>query len=474
MKKRLLLILLAVMLVAALGTVTAVAAWNGDVSGDGTQINPWNVSADGSSVKAYLTQNADGNTYTLYFEGTGDTKDFSGDNTPPWNDQKTSITAVWIEDTVTSIGSGALSGATSLTTINGNNTKETGYIIFPAQLKNWGTALNKTSLSGQLRFPEGCQLADPSYLNIYGNDNITSVDWTNYPLDSIMGHWTQYAFEPDPFHTNLKDLGLNTIPNNVISIGDYAFDHSYVENLTIPNTADIAYGTGTFRSSQVRDLTIDVSREGSALSELMFQDCFNLENVDFIGNELEEIPGGLFMNATKLDYLALPYGVTEISTVYSGGSSATFGIGSSVNKEDVVDFVLIIPSSLETVDVFANNSNTRVGLFSYRYDSKVQVLVPASGIWNEKVQVDGQSVPKVVGGLLDESGSPNGTYYQSIKEASNFYQYTLATTATYGDTVEVFTVADGDGNKVTLPNIFGTISYVIEDESVLNLSLIHI
>ena len=137
MKKRFLAGLMAMCLVLTLLPASALAAGPEE---DGTKENPWDVSAEGNGneVYAYLTENNSvegtyGDTvtlsfggYTLHIEGTGDTRDFIGENTPPWNDKKTSITAIWIGDGVTSIGSGALSGATSLTTINGNNTKETG------------------------------------------------------------------------------------------------------------------------------------------------------------------------------------------------------------------------------------------------------------------------------------------------------------------------------------------------------------
>ena len=94
-------------------------------------------------------------TYIIHFVGNGDMKNFSDESPALWNALKSKITAVMIADGVTSLGSGTLSAATNLTTINGVNTKEAGYILFPAQLKNWGGALYKSGLSGELRFPVG-------------------------------------------------------------------------------------------------------------------------------------------------------------------------------------------------------------------------------------------------------------------------------------------------------------------------------
>ena len=478
MKKRLLAGLMAMCLVLTLLPASALAAEPG---GEGTKDNLWDVSAEGNGNKvyAYLTENNSveatyGDTvtlslggYTLHIEGTGAMKDFSKDVLAPWNDKKTDILAIEIADEVTSIGSGALSGATKLTTINGNNTKETGYIMFPAQLKNWGTALNKTSLSGELRFPEGCQLADPNYLNIYGNNNITGVDWTNYPLNSIMGHWTEYAFNGDPLHTALTNLGLDTIPHTVTNIGAYAFKNSYVTELEIPNTADVTYGDGTFVSSKVEDLTIDVSKEGSSLAEMMFQVCASLESVTFIGNELSEIPGGMFNGCINLPYLAIPYGVTTIETVNSANSIPTFGVGTS--ETNAKDFTVIFPSSLETIYHSSPDSINRVGLFANREEDKVKVLAPENEeLWNKTIEVNGQEVKNVVGGFKSVGGV---TYYTPITDSSSFYQYTLATEAICGDPVTVFSVKNSEGEACDLPEEFGTLSYEIENPDILSQDL---
>ncbi|PWM51309.1 MAG: hypothetical protein DBX60_07210 [Bacillota bacterium] len=419
---------------------------DGTTEEKGTQENPWNISAagEGDNVTAYLTMNNDDTnnpTYTLVIEGTGDMKDFTDDDKAPWKSEVPDIagriTAVSISDTVTAIGNKALNGLSELTTINGVDTTKTGTIVFPAQLTKWGTALQQTKLTGKLTFPTGCKLDDVGSLNIYGNNNITGVDWTNYPLTTTLGHWTEYGAA----HTALLDLGLNTLPSNVTNIGDYGFKNACITTLTIPNTADVTYGTGAFCSNKnLKNLTINVEEENSSLSVLMFQSCSDLESVTFEGSGLTSIPGGVFNRCSKLSHISIPYGVTTICAKYNADSLSTFGIDTNDSTAEELD--IIFPSTFTTI----TEGNH---LFYYRALNKVKILAPNGFNWGEqKVGV-----------------SPNE---KKISEYEYLYQYTLATEATCGDTVKVFSVTNQSDETAELPGDFGTVSYQIEDGNVLN------
>lgn len=433
-----------------------------EVQEQGTKGNPWNVSAEGAgnNVTAYLEPNSEdrsSTTYTLVISGTGDMKDFevgtgNTENRAPWfttlEDASTSITAVTIGDGVTSIGDYALSKITNLKTLNGNDTSSSKKIVFPAQLTSWGYSLNGSGLSGVLSFPENCQLEDENSLNIFGNNNITGVDWTNYPLTSVPEHWTEYGAA----HTALTDLGLNTLPSTVNSIGEYAFKNFQGTSIEIPDTS-IQYKKGTFVSSKLTTATINVEKEGSALSENMFSASKDLTTVNFVGNNLEKIPAGSFHD-TKLSYLAVPYGVTTIESNSSTDTehASTFGVSSNSNLDTAVAFVF--PSTL--AEIKANNNLDE--LFGNRTASNVSILAPASFDW----------------GTMDGGLKEIGTGVTIGNGFNGLYQYTLATEATYGDdTVEVFSVTTPSNARAeeNFENIFGTISYEIEDETVINSEL---
>ena len=448
MKKRLLACLLTLVMLLALLPATALAA------DEGTQANPWDISAEGegNNVTAYLEQNSNSTTYTLHICGSGEMKNFdvgtgAGTNKAPWftalSSATTSITAVTIDKDVTKIGNYALSKITSLTTINGNNTKETGTILFPAQLTSWGASLNGTGFSGVLCFPENCKMTDEGSIGIYGNNNITGVNWTNYPLNSVPAHWTEYG----TIHTALTDLGLRSLPNTVTAVGNYAFKNSYATSVDIPNTSSVTYGFGTFIASQLTDVVINVKETGSKLAEQMFAQSSNLTSVAFVGNGLSEISGGAFHD-TKLAYLAVPYGVSTIKS--NSGQAAThygtFGLGGSNTAGDT-EVAFIFPSTLTSI----TSENGLDELFGNRSSSNVKILAPATFDWGD-----------INGGLKNFSSKKIGS------DLENLYRYTLATKAALGDTVNVFQVTNSAGEAVSLPAAFGTVSYKIENQNVLN------
>ena len=400
-------------------------------------------------------QDSNDPTYTLTISGSGDMKDYDvgtgkGSNKAPWfsaiQNATTAITAVTIGDDVTSIGDYALSKLSNLKTINGNDTSQTKKIIFPAQLTSWGYSLNGTGFSGVLSFPENCRLKDANSLNIFGNNNITGVDWTNYPLASIPAHWTEYGTA----HTALTNLGLSTIPSTVTSIGDYAFKNFQGTSIEIPD-ASIAYGKGTFVSSKLTTATINVEKAGSKLAESMFSASKDLTTVTFVGNNLTEIPAGTFHD-TKISYLAVPYGVTTIKSNTSTDTehASTFGLGSSSTTLDT-SVAFVFPSTLTTIQ--ANNNQDE--LFGNRTAPNVKILAPALFEWGS-----------ITGGLKN-IGSGNAI----ASGFSGLYRYTLATEATCGDTVKVFSITNQSNQTdetTELPSDFGTISYQIENKNVLN------
>ncbi len=84
----------------------------------------WDVSAAGdNSVRAKVTPNGDGSTYSLTVTGTGAMKDYDqGENRAPWYaDYAAQITSVTIGDGVTSVGACAFNGSSALTTVKGGD-----------------------------------------------------------------------------------------------------------------------------------------------------------------------------------------------------------------------------------------------------------------------------------------------------------------------------------------------------------------
>lgn len=174
MKKRLCSILLGLYLVLTMLPTMALAA-GGE---DGTQANPWNISAEGegNNVTAYLERNDDGPTYTLVISGSGAMKDFkfsspSGywTSDAPWHtaltvDSSTNrypITALEIGDGITHIGSAAFASLSI------------PEISFKRNVTSYGTYV---------------------YISCTA---VTTVDWTNFSIETIPEGLLLWVFSVD-------------------------------------------------------------------------------------------------------------------------------------------------------------------------------------------------------------------------------------------------------------------------------------
>ena len=183
MKKRLLASLTALCLLVGLFPTAAMAADPGDsegvVSGSGTQLDPWVISADGedNNVKAYLEETGNvinaiygeaiklsaGQSYVLHIFGEGAMKDFTitnagADGTPatdtrPWAEKADQIVEIVMEENVTSIGDRAFQNLTELTTANiPASITDLGDHIFQGDISlttvEWASGFTAPSITG--------------------------------------------------------------------------------------------------------------------------------------------------------------------------------------------------------------------------------------------------------------------------------------------------------------------------------------
>lgn len=272
MKKRLCSILLGLCLVLTMLPTMALAA----DGGDGTQANPWNISAEGegNNVTAYLEQNDDGPTYTLVISGSGAMKDFkfsspSGywTSDAPWHsklsvDSSTNrypITALKIGDGITHIGSAAFAS-----------------LSIPEISSKW----NVTSYGAYVYI--SCTAAK-------------TVDWSNFSLDTI------------PEGLLYECSALTTFKNGSTISDDYA--------LMLPDTVT---GIGTSAFFGCRSLIrADLTNLSKSVGQNAFMSCTGLKQVDLPktvdGSCVDSYFGIGCFSATAIETITLPENVTMIS-----------------------------------------------------------------------------------------------------------------------------------------------------------------
>ena len=213
----------------------------------------------------------------------------------------TGLTSITIPNSVTSIGSSAFSGCTGLTSIvvDGNNTKYDSR-------KNCNAIIETET--NTLVF--GCK-------NTVIPDEITSIG--------------DYAFE------NCDCLTSIEIPNSVTSIGDYAFcGCTGLTSIEIPNSVT-SIGDYAFCGCTVLT-SIEIPSSVTSIGDYAFKYCSGLTSVE-IPNSVTSIGEQAFRGCTGLTSITIPNSVTsigdyafenctELKTVYNF-SNLTFSKGSS-------------------------------------------------------------------------------------------------------------------------------------------------
>jgi hypothetical protein len=244
--------------------------------------------------------------------------------------------------------------------------------------------------------------------SILGNLVITatiSYNSKTYNVTSI----GNYAF----FRSNFTGI---TIPNSVVSIGDYAFHYAFgISNVTIPNGV-VSIGEYAFWLSNLRSVTISSSvksigsyaffycqalrtvtfQDGLILSQLgygMFAYCISLTNIT-LPNVQDSPPyknskinsGGMFSNCSGLKSFTIPNSWCSFgSSIFSGCSSLT-----NITIPDNITYIgqsafnnctgltnISLPNTMD--DGFGNNCFCNGNTF-YNCISLKSIKLPSAGI----------------------------------------------------------------------------------------------
>jgi len=274
LKKRLLSILLAAVMVLTMLPLGLVeTAWAASSGTCGDKLT-WSLSDDG----------------TLTISGTGKMKDY-GDNygmsVAPWYVGSSQVKTVIIEDGVTSIGDRAFDGCTKLTRV-----------VIPDSV----TSIGYGSFRGCYSLPS---VAIPDSVTSIGDSAFAYCKvLTGITLSGSVTSIGSCAFQ------SCDSLTSVTMQNGVTDIGDNAF--TYCKNLTsvtIPNSVKTIGTSAFYNCAGLTRVTIPSSV--TRIEQDTFKGCSGLTSVT-ISAGVTSIESGAFRDCTSLTSVTIPGSVTSI------------------------------------------------------------------------------------------------------------------------------------------------------------------
>ncbi len=337
---------------------------------------------------ADLTWTLDTETGVLEITGTGDMTNWSSYSSVPWYSYRTSVKAVDIGNSVTSIGNYAFCYCTNLTSVTiGNSVTSIGDYAFYGCSKLTAVTIGSGVTSiGDNAFAY-CESLTSINVDV-NNQYYTCIDGVlfnkavtvlircpggktgDYIIPSSVTSICDYAF------SNCISLTSVTIGNSVTSIGEYTFYHcSSLTSVTIP---DSVTSIGTYAFAYCYSLTsVTIGNGVMSTGGYAFTYCSSLTSVT-IGNGVTSIGDYAFEDCSALTSVTIPDSVTSIGDSAFGycDSLTAVTIGNGVTSIGVYAFSGC--SSLTTVTI--PDSVTSIGDNAFQYCYSLTSVTIGNGV----------------------------------------------------------------------------------------------
>jgi len=389
-----------------------------------------------------LTWKLEGGILTI--SGTGAMPDFdvNEDINPPWYANRNSVTAIVVENGVTSIGDWAFFNCTNVISAQiPTGVKSMGFIAFGYCYK-----LKDITIPGSVK-----SLGIAVFNYCQALETITIPDEVTDISESLFD--------------SCENLTTVTILGSVKSIGGFAFSSCFkLNNFIIPEDVEII---GEFAFQECKALTtINIPASVATIAIEVFNLCSSLASITVdVGNNTYSSDGGVLFNKTKTELL-----------VYPGGGNANYtipenvtGIGTSAFFSNEALTSVVIPNNVANIGEKAFgfcsglNSITILRLTpasvvsapntkaTFRNaNQNCTVTVPTSAVDVYKATPGWNYFTNIVGGGLLVVAASNNNEYGNI---SGTGLYTIGTaailTATANEGFKFKNWTDDDGNTVS-------------------------
>ena len=264
--------------------------------------------------------------WLLTISGTGDMYDYSYNEGAPWSNFS-GLTAVVIEEGVTSIGDNAFLGLACTVTIPSTVTHIGKYGV----ARNWYSNADITIIGNtpiiieEYAFYESRLLTFP---NISGNitDNaFIGCEMLDVIIPSGVTSIGAGAFSG-------SRMNSISIPDSVTEIGDYAFSNfSGIKNITIPDSVTSIGERAFYEGTDLQ--SINIPGGVTEIEEETFAGCTGLISIE-IAEGVEVIGANAFYNCSALTNLVIPDSVTFINycAFYNCSGLTSLKLGESLQE----------------------------------------------------------------------------------------------------------------------------------------------
>ena len=328
------------------------------------------------------------NSGLLTISGIGAMRNYSGGVTP-WCAYTEQIASVQIKSGVTSIGSFAFEGCSSLTSVMiPESVTSIGRSAFQdcAALKDiyyGGSLYTLKQMLSDGSIPPACTLhGDTTDFAGDSGECGESLTWTlskngTFTVSGtgdMYDYWRDDSYTEVPWSAYSGQITAVVLKSGVTSIGENAFSLcSQLNKLTIPGTVETIGGSAFYGCSSLKSIAIPYGV--NEIRESAFSGCSSLSSVAIPGT-VRDIGWNAFSNCGSLKSIAIPNGVTEIRNASFAGCSNLTSVKIPNSVTRISYFAFYGCEKLTAINI--PNSVTDIGEYAFsNCRSLKSVAIPA-------------------------------------------------------------------------------------------------